>query len=64
MAWTTPRTWSDEELVTAALLKGRANYLCHHRLAVARTEGRLESRQQISYLETIRDLYKILSTYF
>jgi len=41
--------------VTAALLKGRANYLCHHRLAVTRTEGRLESRQQISYLEAIRD---------
>ena len=41
--------------VTVALLKGRANYLCHHRLAVTRSEGRLESRQQIIQLEAIRD---------
>ena len=41
--------------VNAALLKGRANYLCHHRLAVTRSEGRLTSRRQVSQLETIQD---------
>ena len=41
--------------VKAALLKGRANYLCHHRLAVTRSEGRLTSRQQIGQLESIHD---------
>jgi ATP-dependent DNA helicase DinG len=41
--------------VSAALLKGRANYLCHHRLTVARTEGRFSSRQQISQLEAVYD---------
>jgi ATP-dependent DNA helicase DinG len=39
----------------AALLKGRANYLCHHRLEVARSEGRLPTRQQVSQLESIHD---------
>jgi ATP-dependent DNA helicase DinG len=37
----------------AALLKGRANYLCHHRLAVTRGDGRLASRQQVDQLERI-----------
>jgi ATP-dependent DNA helicase DinG len=41
--------------VNAALLKGRANYLCHHRLAVTRGEGRLISRQQVGQLEAIHD---------
>ena len=41
--------------VNAALLKGRANYLCHHRLEVTRSEGRLSSRQQVSQLENIAD---------
>ena len=39
----------------AALLKGRANYLCHHRLEVTRSEGRLPTRQQVSQLEAIHD---------
>lgn len=39
----------------AALLKGRANYLCHHRLLTARAEGRLSSRAQVSQLENIHD---------
>jgi len=39
----------------AALLKGRANYLCHHRLAVTRSEGRLDSRREVSQLEAIQD---------
>lgn len=41
--------------VQAALLKGRANYLCHHRLEVTRSEGRLPTRQQVSQLESIHD---------
>jgi ATP-dependent DNA helicase DinG len=41
--------------LNAALLKGRSNYLCHHRLLVTRSEGRLPSRQQVSQLETIFD---------
>ncbi|MEN8801653.1 MAG: ATP-dependent DNA helicase, partial [Thiogranum sp.] len=41
--------------LNAALLKGRANYLCHHRLETTRTEGRLTSRRQISQLENIFD---------
>ncbi len=36
-----------------ALLKGRANYLCLHRLDQARKEGRFASREQVSELETI-----------
>ena len=39
----------------AALLKGRANYLCPHRLEMTRAEGRLPSRAQVSQLETIHD---------
>jgi ATP-dependent DNA helicase DinG len=39
----------------AALLKGRANYLCHHRLAITRSEGRLAARQQVDQLERIFD---------
>ncbi|HHH44944.1 MAG TPA: ATP-dependent DNA helicase [Gammaproteobacteria bacterium] len=41
--------------VHAALLKGRANYLCHHRLEITRSEGRLRDRQQVSQLEAVAD---------
>jgi ATP-dependent DNA helicase DinG len=40
--------------VHAALLKGRANYLCLHRLDIALMEGRLRSRQLVSDLEQVR----------
>jgi ATP-dependent DNA helicase DinG len=40
--------------LSAALLKGRANYVCLHRLDQARTEGRFASREQVAALETIR----------
>ncbi|MEJ2346078.1 MAG: ATP-dependent DNA helicase [Gammaproteobacteria bacterium] len=40
--------------VHAALLKGRANYLCLHRLDIALMEGRLRSRQLVSDLEEVR----------
>jgi ATP-dependent DNA helicase DinG len=39
--------------LSAALLKGRANYLCLHRLERARTEGQFASRQQVSDLQRI-----------
>jgi ATP-dependent DNA helicase DinG len=40
--------------VSAALLKGRANYLCLHRLDQAHQEGRFASRDQASQLQAIR----------
>lgn len=41
--------------VRPALLKGRANYLCRHRLQIARTEGRLPSREAVAELEIVMD---------
>ncbi len=41
--------------VNAALLKGRANYLCHHRLETTRSEGHPRDRQQVGQLEAIFD---------
>ncbi len=40
--------------LSAALLKGRANYLCLHRLDQAHQEGRFASREQTSQLQAIR----------
>ncbi|MEK6243960.1 MAG: ATP-dependent DNA helicase [Pseudomonadota bacterium] len=37
----------------AALLKGRANYVCLYRLENARAEGRLESREDVARLRSI-----------
>ncbi len=39
--------------VQLALLKGRANYLCPHRLDLALSEGRFRSRQMIAQLQEI-----------
>lgn len=39
--------------VTVALLKGRANYVCLHRLALTEQEGRLPSRADVSDLQRI-----------
>jgi ATP-dependent DNA helicase DinG len=39
--------------LSAALLKGRANYLCLHRLDQARSEGRFASRDQVADLQSI-----------
>ena len=41
--------------VRTALLKGRANYLCLHRMVIARTEGRLPSRDAVTELESVVD---------
>ncbi len=39
--------------VTVALLKGRANYICHYRLNQALNEGRFASREDAEYLPVI-----------
>ncbi|MDT8320039.1 MAG: ATP-dependent DNA helicase [Xanthomonadales bacterium] len=41
--------------VKAALLKGRANYLCLHRMQTARSDGRLPSRESVTELEAVLD---------
>jgi ATP-dependent DNA helicase DinG len=39
--------------VTTALLKGRANYICHYHLERAKTDGRFASRADVGYLGLI-----------
>jgi ATP-dependent DNA helicase DinG len=39
--------------IRSALLKGRANYLCIHRMQLARTEGRIPSREAVAELEAL-----------
>lgn len=39
--------------VTVALLKGRANYVCHHHLARAKSDGRLPTRDDVMHLAHI-----------
>ena len=41
--------------VKSALLKGRSNYLCLHRMNIARSEGRLPTREAVQELELVRD---------
>ena len=41
--------------IKTALLKGRANYLCLHRMLMARAEGRLPSREAVAELEAVID---------
>jgi ATP-dependent DNA helicase DinG len=43
------------ESIKTALLKGRANYLCLHRMMMARAEGRLPSREAVAELEAVID---------
>ncbi len=40
--------------VTVALLKGRANYVCHHHLERALHDGRLPNRADVGYLQEIQ----------
>ena len=44
--------------VTVALLKGRANYVCHLHLERTRTDGRLSSKLDVKFLRTIARDYK------
>ncbi|PIE01096.1 MAG: helicase [Thiothrix nivea] len=46
----------------SALLKGRANYLCLHRLSLTLSDGRLPDRKQISYLRRIDDWSGLTAT--
>jgi len=39
--------------VTTALLKGRANYICHYHLERTQKEGKLDSRADVRYLRDI-----------
>jgi ATP-dependent DNA helicase DinG len=41
--------------VKSALLKGRANYLCLHRMDLAVTDGRLPSREAVTELAAVRE---------
>ncbi|MDR3324003.1 MAG: ATP-dependent DNA helicase [Zoogloeaceae bacterium] len=46
----------------AALLKGRANYVCHYYLRRAALEGRFHSREEVSHLAKIQRFFKITRT--
>lgn len=45
--------------VTVALLKGRANYVCHHHLERAKSDGRLPTRDDVVYLARIESFARI-----
>jgi len=48
--------------VTIALLKGRANYLCHYHLERAQSDGRLPTREDVRHLARIVQYAKITQT--
>ena len=48
--------------VTVALLKGRANYVCHHHLERAKDDGRLPTRDDVVYLARIESFARISAT--
>ncbi len=48
--------------VTVALLKGRANYLCHFHLERTQQNGRLTAREDVGYLREIARFIKTTST--
>ena len=45
--------------LTAALLKGRANYVCHYHLEHNLAEGQLPSREEAAYLQSIARFARI-----
>ncbi|MBI5918599.1 MAG: ATP-dependent DNA helicase [Nitrosomonadales bacterium] len=45
--------------VSVALLKGRANYICHYHLERAQSEGRFVTREDVKYLGKIAKYAKI-----
>src|SRR5213080_4387022 len=47
---------------TAALLKGRANYVCLYRMKRAASEGRLASREEVSQLHRIERFAAMTTT--
>jgi len=48
--------------VSAALLKGRANYVCHHHLEGALADGRFASREDVAHLHKIARFAKSTMT--
>lgn len=48
--------------VLTALLKGRANYVCHYHLQRTESQGRLGSRQEASYLRSIVRFMQVTRT--
>ena len=48
--------------VTVALLKGRANYVCHYHLERAKNEGRFQSRDDVVYLARIESYARTSTT--
>lgn len=48
--------------VTIALLKGRANYVCHYHLERAQSDGRLPTREDARYLARIVQYAKMTQT--
>ncbi len=48
--------------VTVALLKGRANYVCHHHLERAKNDGRLPTRDDVMFLARIESFARISIT--
>lgn len=48
--------------VTVSMLKGRANYVCHHHLERASNEGRFVSREDAKYVHLIKTFMKNSST--
>jgi ATP-dependent DNA helicase DinG len=48
--------------VTVALLKGRANYVCHYHLERARTEGRFSSRDDARHIALIERFARVSPT--
>ena len=48
--------------VQVALLKGRANYVCHYYLKRAVEEGRFHSREEVSHLAKIQRFFKATRT--
>ncbi|HEY5292916.1 MAG TPA: ATP-dependent DNA helicase, partial [Burkholderiales bacterium] len=48
--------------VSTALLKGRANYVCHHHLEGALADGRFASREDVAHLHKIARFAKVTRT--
>ncbi|HTY02550.1 MAG TPA: ATP-dependent DNA helicase [Rhodocyclaceae bacterium] len=47
---------------TIALLKGRANYVCHYHLERAQSEGRFQNREEAGHIRTIARFAKATKT--
>ena len=48
--------------VTVALLKGRANYVCHHHLERAAADGRFRNREDVAHLKLVERFAKTSAT--